>query len=318
MNISIVIPLFNESESLNELESLIRSVMEEHNFIYEIIFIDDGSTDDSFEVIRRISQGNENVKSIRFRRNYGKSAALDEGFRHAEGDVVITMDSDLQDSPDEIPELYRMITEDGYDIVSGWKKTRYDPMSKTIPTKLYNWVTGKISGIALHDFNCGLKAYRNEVVKNIEVYGEMHRYIPVIAKWKGFAKIGEKEVKHQPRKYGITKFGLTRFVNGPLDLMSILFVTRFSKKPMQFFGAMGFSSFFFGFIITLWLIGEKFMAFFYDYKIQRDIVDKPIFYIALLMVIIGVVLFLAGFISELISRNTGERASYLVKEKINI
>jgi len=318
MDISLVIPLYNEADSLPELEAWIRKVMEEGHFTYEIIFIDDGSLDNSFSVISALNASNENIKCIRFRRNYGKSAALDEGFKHASGNVVITMDSDLQDSPDEIPELYRMIMEDDYDIVSGWKKKRYDPISKTIPTKLYNYVTRRISKIKLHDFNCGLKAYKNEVVKSIEVYGEMHRYIPVIAKWKGFTKIGEKVVQHQTRKYGETKFGFERFINGPLDLMSIIFVTRFSRKPMQFFGTMGFLSFLIGFIISAWLVIQKIIARYGHIKLHRDIVQQPLFYIALLMVVIGVVLFLAGFISELISRNTGDKGSYLIRDTLNL
>lgn len=319
MDLSIVIPVYNEKESLTELEIWIRRVVETHNFSYEIIFIDDGSTDGSFEIIKSIAENNRHVRAIRFRRNYGKSAALNEGFSLARGNVVITMDSDLQDSPDEIPELYRMIHDEGYDIVSGWKKKRYDPLNKTIPTKLFNWTTRKISGIKLHDFNCGLKAYHAEAIKNIEVYGEMHRYIPVIAKWKGFTKIGEKIVEHHPRKYGHTKFGIERFINGLLDLMSITFVSRFSKRPMHFFGTLGVISFFIGFVISAWLIGEKIYARFYHTKIPRDIVDKPLFYIALLLVIIGVVLFLAGFIGELFARySNNNKNEYLVAERLNI
>jgi len=318
MDLSLVIPVYNESESLAELEQWIVKIVEENNISYEIIFIDDGSTDGSFDIIKTLAAKNNHIKAIRFRRNYGKSAALNEGFLLSQGKIVITMDSDLQDSPDEIPGLMKMIENDGYDIVSGWKKVRHDPISKTLPTKLFNWATRKLSGIYLHDFNCGLKAYSSEVVKNIEVFGEMHRYIPVIAKWKGFKKIGEKIVVHQARKYGTTKFGLERFINGLLDLMSITFVSRFSKRPMHFFGTMGVLSFFIGFIISAWLIGEKFYARFYHTKMPRDIVDKPLFYIALLLVIIGVVLFLAGFISELISRNSTVKNEYLVSDKINI
>lgn len=318
MDLSIVIPVFNEKESLIELEAWIKRVVTQHGYDYEIIFIDDGSTDGSFEVIQSLATQNNRVKAVRFRRNYGKSAALNEGFALAKGRVVITMDSDLQDSPDEIPELFRMITEEGFEIVSGWKKKRYDPLNKTIPTKLFNWATRKISGIKLHDFNCGLKAYQSEVVKNIDVYGEMHRYIPVIAKWKGFTKIGEKVVEHHPRKYGHTKFGFERFINGLLDLISITFVSRFSKRPMHFFGTMGVISFFIGFIISAWLIGEKFYARFYHTKIPRDIVDKPLFYIALMLVVIGVVLFLAGFIGELFARYSASKNEYLVSDRLNV
>jgi len=318
MDVSLVIPVFNEQDSLPELEAWIAKVANQHQLSYEIIFIDDGSSDNSYNVIKTLAANNKNIKAIRFRRNYGKSAALNEGFAYSQGNVVITMDSDLQDSPDEIPELVKMIQEDGFDIISGWKKIRHDPISKTIPTKLFNWATRKISGIKLHDFNCGLKAYSSDVVKNIEVYGEMHRYIPVIAKWKGFTKIGEKIVHHQARKYGTTKFGMERFINGLLDLMSITFVSRFSKRPMHFFGTLGFISFFIGFIISAWLIGEKFYARYFNTSIPRDIVDKPLFYIALLLVIIGVVLFLAGFIGELISRNSTVKNDYLISDKINL
>ena len=250
MNISVVIPLFNEEESLPELEAWIRKVMDENNFSYEIIMVDDGSTDNSWQKIEQLAVTNPNVKGIKFRRNYGKSAGLNVGFEAAEGDVVITMDADLQDSPDEIPELYRMITEDKFDLVSGWKKKRYDPITKTVPTKLYNAAARRISGIKLHDFNCGLKAYRKEVVKNIEVYGEMHRYIPLLAKWAGFNKIGEKVVQHQARKYGVTKFGLNRFINGPLDMLSITFVGKFGKRPMHFFGVYGSIMFLVGFFCS--------------------------------------------------------------------
>ena len=250
MNISVVIPLLNEEESLPELESWIRKVMGENNFSYEIIMVDDGSTDNSWQIIEQLAATNPNVKGIKFRRNYGKSAGLNVGFEAAEGDVVITMDADLQDSPDEIPELYRMITEDKFDLISGWKKKRYDPITKTVPTKLYNAAARRISGIKLHDFNCGLKAYRKEVVKNIEVYGEMHRYIPLLAKWAGFNKIGEKVVQHQARKYGVTKFGLNRFINGPLDMLSITFVGKFGKRPMHFFGVYGSIMFLVGFFCS--------------------------------------------------------------------
>jgi glycosyltransferase involved in cell wall biosynthesis len=318
MDISVVIPLLNEEESLPELSSWIDKVMIENSFTYEILFIDDGSTDNSLSIIKDLAKENSSVKALSFNRNYGKSAALDEGFKVAQGDVVITMDADLQDSPDEIPDLYNMIMKDGYDLVSGWKKKRYDPITKTIPTKLYNWTTRKLTKIKLHDFNCGLKAYKNQVVKSVEVYGEMHRYIPVMAKWNGFKKIGEKVVQHRARKYGKTKFGLERFINGMLDLLSILFVTRFRKKPMHFFGSMGVLTFIIGFIISAILIGEKIYARFADVKIDRDIVDKPMFYIALLMVNIGVVLFLAGFLGELIhNSNSSKKGTYLIKEKVN-
>ncbi|MBL6964128.1 MAG: glycosyltransferase family 2 protein [Bacteroidetes bacterium] len=318
MDISLIIPVLNEEESLAELAEWIERVMNEHNFTYEIIFINDGSTDDSLAVIKSLSQKNSSIKCISFRRNHGKSAALNEGFQQSEGEVVITMDSDLQDSPEEIPELYKMIKNEGFDIVSGWKKKRYDPKSKTVPTKLYNLVTRKITGIKLHDFNCGLKAYHTDVIKSIHVYGEMHRYIPVLAKWQGFSHIGEKVVSHQARKYGKTKFGWERFIRGPLDLLSIIFVSKFSKRPMHFFGSLGILSFLAGFFITVWLIGEKFYARFHDSYIGRDIIDKPLFFIALLMLLIGVILFLAGFIGELISRITISRTSSLVKEKINL
>ncbi len=318
MDISLVIPLLNEEESLTELTEWIERVMTEHKFSYEVIFIDDGSTDQSLSIIKTLSKNNAPIKGLSFRRNYGKSAALNEGFRLSKGDVVITMDSDLQDSPEEIPELFKMIKTDGYDIVSGWKKKRFDPISKTIPTKLYNWATRRLTGIKLHDFNCGLKAYKSEVVKSINVYGEMHRYIPVLAKWQGFSKIGEKVVLHQARKYGETKFGLERFIRGPLDLLSIMFVSKFSKRPMHFFGSLGILSFLAGFIITVWLISEKFYARFVDSYEGRDIIEKPLFFIALLMLMIGVVLFLAGFIGELISKITDSKSTSVIKERINI
>ena len=310
MDISVVIPLLNEAESLPELEAWIRKVMDEHGFSYEIIFVDDGSTDNSWEIIEGLVQKNGSVRGIKFRMNYGKSAALHTAFHASKGDVVITMDADLQDSPEEIPELYRMITEDGYDLVSGWKKKRYDPLSKTIPTKLYNWATVKMSGIKLHDFNCGLKAYKSVVVKNLEVYGEMHRYIPVMAKWLGFKKIGEKVVQHQARKYGESKFGLGRFIKGPLDLMSISFVGRFRKKPMHFFGALGILAFVIGFIILVYLSWAKLV-----YK-EYGIADRPLFYLGIVMLIIGTQLFLTGFLAELVSRNAPDRNHYLVEKEI--
>jgi len=313
MDLSIVIPLLNEEESLPELTEWIERVMRDNNFSYEILFVDDGSTDDSWEVIQKLRAQNSNIKGIKFQRNYGKSAALNEAFRVAEGDVVITMDADLQDSPDEIPELRRMIVEDGYDLVSGWKKKRYDnKLTKNIPSKFFNAVTRRVSKIKLHDFNCGLKAYKKKVVKSIEVYGEMHRYIPVIAKWAGFRRIGEKVVEHRKRKYGVTKFGWDRFVNGFLDLMSITFVGKFSKRPMHFFGLIGLVFFLVGFITSLILIISKIS--FADYTVT----NRPAFYIALTSIIIGVQLFLAGFLSELISRNAPGRNSYLIEEKIGL
>ncbi len=317
LNLSLVIPLFNEDESLPELESWIAKVMQTNNFSYEVLFIDDGSTDKSWAVIESLIQNNPNVKGIKFRRNYGKSAALNIGFAESKGDVIITMDADLQDSPEEIPELYKRITEDHYDIISGWKKKRYDPITKTLPTKLFNWATRKMSGIYLHDFNCGLKAYSKEVVKNIEVYGEMHRYIPVIAKSAGFTKIGEQVVEHRARKYGTTKFGLNRFVNGLLDLMTIFFMGRFGKKPMHFFGVYGLLSFLLGFFIALYLLVDKMLHIMHHQKAPL-VADSPFFYLGLVCMIIGTQLFLAGFIGELVSRNSGERNHYAVSKKVNM
>lgn len=314
-DISIVIPLLNEAESLPELHEWIQRVMIEHRYSYEIWFIDDGSTDGSWNVIQTLHERDHNVKAIRFRRNYGKSGALNVGFEAVQGKVVITMDADLQDSPDEIPELYRMITVEGYDLVSGWKKKRHDPLSKTIPTKLYNWATRRMSGINLHDFNCGLKAYRVDVVKSIEVYGEMHRYIPVIAKWAGFKKIGEKVVHHQERKYGHTKFGLIRFINGPLDLLSISFVSRFGKKPMHLFGLVGTLMFIIGFLLVLYIGLEK--LYYLQEKIKAPLVtDRPWFYMALATMIMGVQLFLAGFLGEMLSRNAPDRNVYQQGERL--
>ncbi len=313
MDISVVIPLLNEEESLPELSAWIEEVMQENGFTYEIIFVDDGSTDDSWQVITQLSANNENVKGIKFQRNYGKSAALNEAFKAAQGGVVITMDADLQDSPDEIPELYKMIAVDKYDLVSGWKKKRYDnKLTKNLPSKFFNGVTRKVSKIKLHDFNCGLKAYNKKVVKSIEVYGEMHRYIPVLAKWSGFKKIGEKVVEHRKRKYGITKFGWDRFINGFLDLMSITFVGKFSKRPMHFFGVWGIIFFAIGLVTSLYLIVSKIIDF--DYGIT----NRPTFYISLTAIIIGMQLFLAGFIGELISRNAPGRNFYLIEEKAGI
>jgi glycosyltransferase involved in cell wall biosynthesis len=311
MDISVIIPLFNEDESLPELSDWITRVMKENNFSYEVIFIDDGSKDNSWNTIRHICKINTNFKGIKFRRNYGKSAALYEGFKVAEGDVVITMDADLQDSPDEIPELYRMIKEDNYDLVSGWKKRRYDnTFTKNIPSKLFNAAARHSSGITLHDFNCGIKSYNKKVVKSIEVYGEMHRYIPVLAKWAGFKKIGEKVVEHRARKYGVSKFGWERFVNGFLDLATISFVARFGKRPMHFFGLYGSICFLIGFILTAYLVIGKIIN--WDYGIT----NRPPFYMALTAMIIGMQLFLAGFIGELISRNSAERNNYLIEDRM--
>jgi glycosyltransferase involved in cell wall biosynthesis len=312
-NISIVVPLFNEEESLNELSSWIDRVCVKNQFNYELLFIDDGSSDGSWNTIKSLKKENNNIKGISFRRNYGKSAALNSGFQAAVGDVIITMDADLQDSPDEIPELYKMIFEDGYDIVSGWKKNRHDPISKTIPTKLYNAVTRKFSGIKLHDMNCGLKAYRNEVVKSIEVYGEMHRYIPLIAKWAGFNNISEKVVQHQARKFGKTKFGLERFIFGFLDLFSITFLGKYGKRPMHIFGTLGTIMFLIGFVFLIALgIDKLFLN-----KGSKLIAERTEFYIALTSLIIGVQLFLAGFIGEMLARNSPKRNTYQVREKIN-
>ncbi|MEX2596859.1 MAG: glycosyltransferase family 2 protein [Salibacteraceae bacterium] len=316
MDISLVIPLLNEEESLTELHEWIVRVMKANNFTYEIWFIDDGSRDNSWQMIEHLRAEDEHVKAIRFKRNYGKSAALNVGFEAVNGEVVITMDADLQDNPDEIPELYRMITQEGYDLVSGWKKKRYDPLSKTIPTKLYNWATRKMSGIYLHDFNCGLKAYSQDVVKSIEVYGEMHRYIPVIAKWAGFSNIGEKVVKHQERKYGTTKFGLIRFINGPLDLLSIMFMGRFGKKPMHLFGLIGTLMFVIGLFLTLYLGVEK--LYFLNAKIRAPLItDRPWFYIALTTMILGVQLFVAGFLGDLLSRSSPDRNKYLETQRLD-
>lgn len=311
MDISVVIPLFNEDESLPELCQWIDRVMKQNNYSYEVILIDDGSTDNSWKVIEDINAGNPNFKGIKFQRNYGKSAALNEGFKAAQGDVVITMDADMQDSPDEIPELRNMIVQEGYDMVSGWKKKRFDnKLTKNLPSKLFNAAARKSSGIYLHDFNCGLKSYNKKVVKSIEVYGEMHRYIPVLAKWAGFRKIGEKVVEHRARKYGITKFGWERFVNGFLDLFSIMFVGKFGKRPMHFFGLWGTIAFFIGFGIFLYLTITK---FFFS---QTGLTQRPLFFFALAIMIIGSQLFLAGFIGELISRNSHDRNFYLIEKRL--
>lgn len=316
INISVIVPLLNESESLPELFEWIKRVMHENNFNYEVIFIDDGSTDNSWEVIEQLKSKHQvEVRGLKFQRNYGKSAALQKGFEAANGDVVITMDADLQDSPDEIPELYRMIMEDGFDLVSGWKKKRFDPLSKTIPTKLYNWTARKLSGIYLHDFNCGLKAYKNVVIKSIEVYGDMHRYIPVLAKYSGFKKIGEKVVQHQARKYGSTKFGLNRFVNGPLDLLSVTFMGRFGKKPMHFFGAIGGIMFIIGFGLALYLGIDKIVHLFQG-EPAKLLADRAEFFIGLTAMIIGAQFFLAGFVAEMIGRNSSSRNTYLIDREI--
>ena len=310
MDISIVIPLFNEEESLPELTAWIERVVKSNNLSYEIIMVDDGSTDNSWAVIQQLRITNNNIKGIKFQRNYGKSAALNEGFKAAQGDVVITMDADMQDSPDEIPGLYNMIVNDGFDLVSGWKKKRYDnTLTKNIPSKLFNAAARRMSKIKLHDFNCGLKAYKKKVVKSIEVYGEMHRYVPVLAKWAGFRKIGEKVVEHRARKYGVTKFGWSRFINGFLDLMTIFFMGKFGKRPMHFFGLWGTVFFLFGLSVFSYLTVSK---FFFD---KTGMTQRPLFFFAILAMIIGTQLFLAGFVGELISRNAADRNHYLVEEK---
>ena len=310
MDISIIVPLYNEDESLPHLAEWIDRVMAEHGFDYEVIMVDDGSHDNSWLVIEGLHANNPRYRGIKFRRNYGKSAALNVGFAHAEGDVVITMDADLQDSPDEVPELYRMIKEEGYDLVSGWKKKRYDSkLAKNIPSKFFNWTTRKMSGIKLHDFNCGLKAYRKAVVKSIEVYGEMHRYIPVIAKWAGFAKIGEKVVQHRKRQYGVTKFGLDRFVNGYLDLMSIMFMSKFGKQPMHFFGLIGSMAFFLGFIAFVAVCVMRLCG-------SISLTNSVWFYVSMLFILMGTMLFLAGFLGELICRNSSTRNQYLIEKEV--
>ena len=315
MNISIVIPLLNEEESLPELIAWIEKSLSGKNLSYEVIMIDDGSTDNSWQAIQELKKKYSFIRGIKFTRNYGKSAGLQVGFNEAKGDVVFTMDADLQDSPEEIPEMYRMIDEEGFEIISGWKKKRFDPLSKTIPTKLYNSVVRKMSGIKLNDFNCGLKAYKKEVVKNIEVYGEMHRYIPVIAKWQGYDKIGEKVVQHQARKYGVTKFGLERFIRGPLDLMSIMFTGKFGKRPMHFFGVIGTLVFIIGFILFTYIGGSK-LYYMQMGQEARNIADMSGFYIALTAMVIGTQLFLAGFLAELVARNAPNRNKYLIEEEI--
>lgn len=311
MDISVIVPLLNEEESLPELCQWIEKVMLENNFTYEILLIDDGSYDNSWNIIQQLHQNDSRIKGIKFRRNYGKSAALNTGFKTAAGDVVITMDADLQDSPDEIPGLFAMIREQGFDLVSGWKKVRHDPsLTKNIPSKLYNSMTSMMSGVKLHDHNCGLKAYRSEVVKSIEVYGEMHRYIPVIAKWNGFKKIGEKVVEHRKRKFGVTKFGANRFINGPLDLISIMFVSKFGKKPMHLFGMLGMFLFIIGFAIAGVLAYAKF--FLAEYRMT----DRPLFYFGLLAMVLGTQLFMTGFLAEMVSRNSSDRNHYLIEKEL--
>ena len=311
LQLSICIPLYNEAESLPELYTWISKVMHQHSFSYEIIFVDDGCTDNSWEIIERLAKENDAVKGIKFRRNYGKSAALFVAFKAAQGDVVITMDADLQDSPEEIPELYSIIKNDGYHLVSGYKEKRYDPLSKTIPTKLFNFATRILSGINLRDFNCGLKAYHHEVVKSIEVYGEMHRYIPVLSKSAGYPKICEKVVRHQERKYGVTKFGVERFINGFLDLLTVMFMSKFGKKPMHLFGLIGVVFFTAGFVIAAYLVFAKFMW------LEYNMTDRPLFYLGILSMIIGVQLFMTGFIAELVCRSNTERNHYIVENRVN-
>ncbi|WP_337042483.1 glycosyltransferase family 2 protein [Emticicia sp. 17c] len=313
IQISVVIPLFNEAESLPELHEWIVRVMKENHFSYEILFVDDGSTDTSWEVIQTLASQNPYVRGFKFVRNYGKTAALQTAFTQARGNVVITMDADLQDSPDEIPELYRMITEDNYDLVSGWKKKRYDPITKTLPTKLFNAVSRWVSGVYLHDFNCGLKAYKSRVIKNITIYGEMHRNIPIIAKWNGFKKIGEKVVQHQARKYGSTKFGIERFIFGFLDLLTVAFVNKFGRRPMHFFGTMGVLSFMIGSIMAIYLIFEKLYNISQGLR-YRNVTDNPLFFLALVAIIIGSQLFLAGFIGELFVKQTFKKDEYLIEQ----
>mgnify|MGYP002639742105 CR=1 FL=1 len=312
MDISVIVPVYNEVESLPDLAKWIEKVMDQHQFSYEVIFVDDGSRDGSWLEIEKLAQRNFRLKGIRFQRNYGKSAALNQAFGECQGDVVVTMDADLQDSPDEIPDLFKMIKEDGFDLVSGWKKKRNDPINKTLPSRFFNGATRSITGIKLHDFNCGLKAYNSEVIKSIDVYGEMHRYIPVIAKWAGFTKIGEKVVTHYPRKFGKTKFGIERYINGFLDLLSISFVGRFGKRPMHFFGLWGTLVFFVGFVIAIYLAYSKF--FMEGYRMT----DRPLFYFGLLAMVVGVQLFLAGFLGELISRTAHDKNDYLISKTIGL
>jgi glycosyltransferase involved in cell wall biosynthesis len=314
-NISLVIPLLNEAESLPELQEWIHKVVKENQFNAEVIYVDDGSTDDSWRIIQDLAEKYGYVRGIKFSRNYGKAAGLQVGFQEARGDVVITMDADLQDSPDEIPELVRMINEDGYDLVSGWKKKRYDPITKTVPTKLYNWATRRMSGIHLHDFNCGLKAYRKSVVKNIELYGDMHRYTPVLAKRKGFDRIGEKVVEHQARKYGKTKFGISRFIKGPIDLLTVSFMSKYGKRPMHFFGVLGALMFIIGFGVFAYIGGYKLWAL-YQGVLTKNIAEMSVFYVALTAMILGTQLFIGGFVSELVRVTNPDRNKYVVEEKV--
>ncbi|MFP4555796.1 MAG: glycosyltransferase family 2 protein [Bacteroidales bacterium] len=316
MDISVIVPLYNEEESLPELVAWIKQVMDRERFTFEVILVDDGSNDSSWSVVEALNKENPAVRGIKFRRNYGKSAALHTGFQAAKGDVVVTMDADLQDSPEEIPEMYRMINEQGLHLVSGWKKKRYDPLSKTIPSKFFNKTVRIFTGIKLHDFNCGLKAYKRDVIKSIEIFGEMHRYIPVLAKQAGFNRIGEKVVQHQERKYGVTKFGFERFINGFLDLFTVIFVSRFGKKPMHLFGTLGTLMFVLGGFITIWIVASKLYAQFNQLH-YRAVTDQPLFYIALVMAIIGVQLFVAGFLGELVSRSSADRNSYLIEKEIS-
>lgn len=318
LDISVVVPLYNEEESLPELMAWIHRVMQAEGLNYEVIMVDDGSKDGSWKTIQHLQSQYPSLRGFSFRRNYGKSAALNVGFEACRGQVVVTMDADLQDSPDELPALYSKIKNEGFDLISGWKKKRYDPLSKTIPTKVFNWATRKLSGIHLHDYNCGLKAYRYEVVKSIEVYGEMHRYIPVLAKWAGFTNIAEQVVQHQARKYGTTKFGLERFINGFLDLLSITFVSRFSKKPMHFFGLLGLIMFSLGGVLALWLVSEKLVLTFILDERAPLVTQNPLFYIGLLSMILGTQFFLAGFIAELVSRNAPDRNRYHIKDQTDV
>jgi glycosyltransferase involved in cell wall biosynthesis len=316
MDISLVIPLLNEAESLPELISWIDKVMKQNNYTYEVLFVDDGSTDNSWQLIEQLRENFPAIRGVKFRRNYGKSAALHIGFQAARGDVVITMDADLQDSPEEIPGLYNMIINEKYDLVSGWKRKRYDPLfSKNLPSKFYNWTARRMTKIKLHDFNCGLKAYRLQVVKSIEIYGDMHRYIPVLAKWAGFKKIGEKVVIHQERKYGVTKFGLERFLRGPLDLLSVIFISKFGKRPMHLFGMWGGFMFILGFIMSLIVGADKLIAL-AKHNMARLVTDNPYFYIALTCMILGTQLFVAGFLGELVSRSSSDRNKYLVEKEV--
>ncbi|MEN8250153.1 MAG: glycosyltransferase family 2 protein [Bacteroidota bacterium] len=316
-DISVVVPLYNEEESLEELVAWISRVADENNFSYEVLLIDDGSTDSSWDVINKLATENQNIRGVRFNRNHGKSAALDAGFGLIKGDVVITLDADLQDSPDEIPALFKKIKEEGYDLVSGWKKKRHDPFIKNNTSKIYNGVSRILTGIKLHDMNCGLKAYKADVVKNIHIYGEMHRYIPVIAKWQGFTKIGEQVVIHQKRKYGKTKFGMERFIHGFLDLLTIIFVSKFRKRPMHFFGTLGVLSFLFGFLSASWIIWQKIDSiYFSQVPVQREVVDQPLFFLALVAIIIGVQLFLTGFIAELLARQSASKKEHLVVDTV--